>query len=39
MQNAEGEVTVRKNKVFFNGKLIGEFHFKDNQTNKEVKRM
>lgn len=27
MQNAEGEVTVRKNKIFFNGELIGEFHF------------
>ena len=27
MQNAEGEVTIRKNDVLLNGVKIGEFHF------------
>lgn len=27
MQNTEGEVTIKKNKIYFNGELIGMFHF------------
>lgn len=27
MQNAEGEVRIKKNKIYFNGELIGEFKF------------
>ena len=31
MQNAEGEVMIRKNHIYFNGEKIGEFHFKENK--------
>ena len=27
MQNAEGEVRIKKNKIFLDGELVGEFHF------------
>ncbi|SBV91861.1 hypothetical protein [uncultured Dysgonomonas sp.] len=27
MQNAEGEVTIKGNDVYFNKEKIGEFHF------------
>lgn len=33
MQNAEGEVTIKKNIVFLNGIRIGEFHFKNIKQN------
>lgn len=33
MQNAEGEVTIKKNIVILNGKRIGEFHFKNKKQN------
>lgn len=27
MQNAEGEIIIRKNEIYLNGIKIGEFHF------------
>lgn len=37
MQNAEGEVTIKKNRVFFNGELVGEFHFPKAEKKEALK--
>lgn len=34
MQNAEGEVVIRKNDVFLDGVKVGEFHFPKNINKK-----
>lgn len=34
MQNAEGEVVIRKNDVYLDGIKVGEFHFTKNINKK-----
>lgn len=37
MQNAEGEVRIKGNQVYFKGEKFGEFHFKNKKTDEKDK--
>lgn len=36
MQNAEGEVTIKKNDIYLDGIKVGEFHFWKVEKKKEA---